>query len=82
MATALVNAIAFPTVRAYDPAYAYETAVIIFDGLQKMYVENENCIYYITLENENVMMPEMPAGVEEGIIRGMYKLKSVDAANG
>ncbi len=77
----LVNAIAYPTVRAYDPAYAYETAVIIFHGLQKMYVENETCIYYLMLENENVMMPEMPAGVEEGIVRGMYKLKSVDAAN-
>ncbi|MEM1304011.1 MAG: pyruvate dehydrogenase (acetyl-transferring), homodimeric type, partial [Planctomycetota bacterium] len=75
----LVSAIAFPTVRAYDPAYAYETAVIIFHGLQKMYVENETCIYYLMLENENVMMPEMPEGVEEGIVRGMYKLKSVEA---
>ena len=83
----LVNAIAYPTVRAYDPAYSYETAVIIFHGLQKMYVENETCIYYLMLENENVEMPEMPAGpdggpdpgVVEGIVRGMYKLKSVDA---
>ena len=75
----LVNAIAFPTVRAYDPAYAYETAVIIFHGLQKMYVENETCIYYIMLENENVMMPEMPAGCEEGIIKGMYRLRSEEA---
>ncbi|MEM8864774.1 MAG: pyruvate dehydrogenase (acetyl-transferring), homodimeric type [Planctomycetota bacterium] len=78
----LVNAIAFPTVRAYDPAYNYETAVIIFHGLQKMYVENETCIYYLMLENENVMMPEMPEGCEEGIVRGMYKLKSVDAEDG
>lgn len=79
----LVNAIAFPTVRAYDPAYNYETAVIIFHGLQKMYVENETCIYYLMLENENVMMPEMPKieGIEEGIVRGMYKLKSVDASD-
>ncbi|TWT30445.1 Pyruvate dehydrogenase E1 component [Posidoniimonas corsicana] len=83
----LVNAIAFPTVRAYDPAYNYETAVIIFHGLHKMYVENETCIYYLMLENENVMMPEMPKGpdgglsgeVIEGIVRGMYKVKSVDA---
>lgn len=75
----LVNAIAFPTVRAYDPAYNYETAVIIFHGLQKMYVENEQCIFYLMLENENVLMPEMPEGVEEGIIKGMYRLKTVDA---
>ena len=72
----LVNAIAYPTVRAYDPAYAYETAIILFHGLQKMYVENETCIYYLMLENETVMMPEMPAGCEEGVIRGMYKVNS------
>jgi pyruvate dehydrogenase E1 component len=75
----LINAMAFPTVRAYDPAYAYETAVIVFDGLKRLYEDNETAIYYVTLENENYMMPEMPAGVEEGIIRGMYKLSSVDA---
>jgi pyruvate dehydrogenase E1 component len=78
----LINAMAFPTVRAYDPAYAYETAVIVFDGLKRMYEDNETAIYYITLENENYEMPEMPAGCEEGIIRGMYKLKSVDADGG
>ena len=61
----LINAMAFPTVRAYDPAYAYETAVIVFDGLKRMYEDNETAIYYITLENENYKMPEMPAGVEE-----------------
>ena len=75
----LLNAIAFPTVRAYDPAYAYEMAVIIFDGMKRMYEDNETAIYYITLENENYEMPEMPAGGEEGIIRGMYKLSSVEA---
>ena len=75
----LVNAMAFPTVRAYDPAFAYEIAVIIFDGLKRMYEDGEQAIYYITLENENYTMPEMPPGVEEGIIRGMYKVKSVDA---
>ena len=78
----LINAMAFPTVRAYDPAYAYETAVIVFDGLKRMYEDNETAIYYITLENENYEMPEMPAGCEEGVIRGMYKLKSVDADGG
>ena len=75
----LVNAIAFPTVRAYDPAYNYETAVIIFHGLQKMYVENETCIYYLMLENENVLMPEMPSGCEDGIVRGIYLLKKADS---
>jgi pyruvate dehydrogenase E1 component len=78
----LVNAIAFPTVRAYDPAYAYETAVIIFDGLKRLYEDGETAIYYITLENENYEMPEMPAGCEEGIIRGMYKVSSVEATGG
>ncbi len=76
----LVNAMAYPTVRAYDPAYAYETAVIIFEGLKRMYVDNETAIYYITLENENYLMPEMPKGCEEGIIRGMYQVASVEAA--
>ena len=76
----LVNAMAFPTVRAYDPAFAYETAVIIFDGLKRLYEDNEQAIYYITLENETYLMPEMPAGVEEGIIRGMYKYRSVESS--
>jgi pyruvate dehydrogenase E1 component len=75
----LVNAMAFPTVRAYDPAYNYEIAVIIFDGLKRLYEDDETAIYYLTLENEPYIMPEMPAGCEEGIIKGMYKLKSVDA---
>lgn len=78
----LVNAIAFPTVKAYDPAYNYETAVIMFEGMKRMYVDNETCIYYIMLENENYMMPPMPEGpdggpnkeVQEGIIKGMYKV--------
>ena len=78
----LVNAAAFPTVRSYDPAFAYETAVIIFDGLKRMYEDNETAIYYITLENENYLMPEMPAGCEEGIIRGLYRYKCVDGAPG
>jgi pyruvate dehydrogenase E1 component len=74
-----LNAIAFPTVRAYDPAYAYETAVIVFDGLKRLYEEGETAIYYITLENENYDMPEMPPGCGEGIIKGMYRVSSVDA---
>ena len=74
----LLNAIAFPTVRSYDPAYTYETAVIVFEGLRLLYEENETAIYYITLENENYTMPAMPEGVEEGIIKGMYRLSTVD----
>jgi pyruvate dehydrogenase E1 component len=73
-----LNAIAFPTVRAYDPAYAYETAVIIFDGLKRLYEDNETAMYYITLHNENYPMPEMPAGCAEGIIRGMYRVSTVN----
>jgi pyruvate dehydrogenase E1 component len=71
-----LNAIAFPLVRAYDPAYAYETTVIIMDGLKKLYQEGETAIYYISVENENYEMPAMPEGVEEGIVQGIYKLSS------
>jgi pyruvate dehydrogenase E1 component len=80
----LLNAIAFPTVRSYDPAYAYEIAVIVMDGMKKMYQDNEDAIYYITCENDNYVMPAMddPERVTEGIIRGMYELKKevVDGA--
>ncbi|TWT83214.1 Pyruvate dehydrogenase E1 component [Planctomycetes bacterium CA13] len=72
----LLNAIAFPTVRAYDPAFAYEAVVIIMEGLKRMYQDGEQCIYYITSENEAYDHPEMPAGCEEGIIKGMYKYHS------
>jgi pyruvate dehydrogenase E1 component len=77
----LLNAIAFPTVRSYDPAYGYELAVIVFDGLRRLYQEKETAIYYIAVENENYQMPTMPAGVEEGIVRGMYRLQSRDAGS-
>lgn len=72
----LLNAMAFPTVRAFDPAYNYETATIIFDGLRRLYQEDETAIYYLMAENENYEMREMPEGVEEGIIKGIYKLTS------
>jgi pyruvate dehydrogenase E1 component len=74
-----LNAMAFPTVRAFDPAFSYETAVIVLDGLRKMYVENQDAIYYITIGNENYRMPAMPPGVEEGIVRGLYKLSTREA---
>ena len=72
----LLNAIAFPTVRAYDPAFAYEYAVIILDGLRRLYQEGETAIYYLTAENENYAMPPMPPGAEEGIVKGIYPLCS------
>ncbi len=77
----LLNAIAFPTVRAYDPAFHFETAVIIFDGLKKLYTDGETAIYYIMVGNDNYVMPDMPEGCEEGIVKGMYKFKSTAATN-
>jgi pyruvate dehydrogenase E1 component len=66
-----------PTVRAYDPAFAYELAVIVHDGLQRMLGDGEDCFYYLTVYNEQYPMPAMPAGVEEGIRRGCYRLAPV-----
>lgn len=66
---------AIPTVIAYDPAFAYEIAVILQNGMRRMYQENEEIFYYLTLYNENYEMPPMPAGVEEGILKGLYKFK-------
>ena len=67
-----------PNCLSYDPAYAYEVAVIIKDGIQKMYVEQENYFYYITTINENYCHPGMPEGAEDGIIKGMHRIKIVD----
>ncbi|GGA54457.1 pyruvate dehydrogenase E1 component [Edaphobacter acidisoli] len=64
-----------PTCVSYDPAYAYEMAVVIQDGIRRMYEKGENVFYYITMYNEDYAMPEMPEGVTEGILRGLYKLK-------
>jgi pyruvate dehydrogenase E1 component len=64
-----------PSIRAYDPAYAYEVAVIIQDGLRRMFADEENTFYYITLQNEPYAMPPMPEGVVDGIIRGLYRLR-------
>ena len=70
----LVAASTVPNCRSYDPTYAYELAVIVQDGLQRMIGEQENVFYYITCMNENYAHPPMPAGVEEGILRGLYPL--------
>jgi pyruvate dehydrogenase E1 component len=64
-----------PNLLAYDPAFAFELAVIIRDGLKKMFTERQDLFYYITLYNENYPMPPMPEGAEEGILKGLYKLK-------
>jgi pyruvate dehydrogenase E1 component len=73
-------AMAYPTVRAYDPAFVYETTVIMLDGMERMYAKGEDWIYYITVYNENYEMPPMPAGCAEGILKGMYRLRDVAAA--
>ncbi len=64
-----------PTVMAYDPAFAFEIAMIIKDGLRRMYENNEEIFYYLTLHNENYPMAAMPDGAEEGILNGLYKFK-------
>ena len=71
----LLHASTVPTLLAYDPAFAYELAVIIADGLRRMFVEGEEIFYYLSLYNENHAMPPMPAGVEDGILKGLYKFK-------
>ena len=64
-----------PNCVAYDPAYAYELAVIVQDGLRRMYAEQENVFYYLTCMNENYAHPALPQGAEAGILKGMYLLK-------
>jgi pyruvate dehydrogenase E1 component len=68
-------AYAIPNMVAYDPAFAFELAVIIRDGIKRMFEDQENIYYYITVMNENYAMPEMPKGAKEGILKGMYKFK-------
>jgi len=71
----LLLASTIPNIRTYDPAFAYETAVIVEDGLRRMLVDDEDVFYYITLYNENYPMPPMPDGVREGILRGLYRFR-------
>jgi pyruvate dehydrogenase E1 component len=68
-----------PNVRAYDPAFAYELALIVRDGIRRMYGEpQEDVFYYITLYNENWAMPPMPEGVEDGVLRGLYRFRPAE----
>ncbi len=71
-----------PNCISYDPTFAYEVAVIVQDGLRRMYVEQEDVYYYITVLNENYEHPEMPEGVEAAILKGMYQLKKGVASDG
>lgn len=64
-----------PTCAAYDPAYAYEIAVIVQDGIRRMYQEQENLFYYLTVGNENYAQPPMPEGSREGILKGIYRFR-------
>ena len=66
-----------PTCATYDPAYAYEIAIIVQDGIRRMYQEQESIFYYLTLYNENYPMPPMPEGLDpEGVLRGIYRFKA------
>jgi pyruvate dehydrogenase E1 component len=67
-----------PAIRAYDPAFAYELAVIIRDGLHRMFEKQEDLIYYLTVMNEFYTMPPMPEGAEEGILNGMYRFRAAE----
>jgi pyruvate dehydrogenase E1 component len=70
-----------PSLLTYDPAYSYEIAVIVQDGIRRMFQEKEDVFYYMTLHNENYEMPAMPEGAQEGIVKGMYRLRGVEVEN-
>jgi pyruvate dehydrogenase E1 component len=76
-----VLALSVPNCLAYDPAFAYEIAVIIQDGIKRMYVDGESIFYYLTVTNEPLPMPELPSGkqVREGILKGLYRFKGSPA---
>jgi pyruvate dehydrogenase E1 component len=71
----LLTASTVPTLYAYDPAFAYEIAVIVADGLKRMYQDGEEVFYYLSLYNENYVQPPMPEGVRDGILNGLYKFR-------
>ncbi|NLF32554.1 MAG: pyruvate dehydrogenase (acetyl-transferring), homodimeric type [Planctomycetes bacterium] len=78
----LLTASAYPTVQPYDPATAYETVVLTLDGLRRMAAEGEPVIYYMTIYNENHLMPPLPEGAAEGITRGLYRFSTRQAGDG
>ena len=75
----LVLASTVPTCAAYDPAFSYELAVIIQDGIRRMYQEQEDRFYYLTIGNEDYVHSPMPEGVREGILRGIYRFKTAES---
>ncbi len=78
-----IQSLTIPNCISYDPAYAYEVAVIMHDGLTRMYGEaQENVYYYLTTLNENYHMPAMPEGAEEGIRKGIYRLETLEGSKG
>lgn len=72
----LILSSTIPTLITYDPGFAYELAVIIADGMRRMYVAEEDLFYYLSLYNENYPMPPMPEGAQDGILKGLYKFKA------
>ncbi len=77
---ALLSASTLPTCQAYDPTFSYEVAVLVRQGIERMFTEGQDIFYYITLQNENYHHPQMPEGVEEGIGRGMYLFRQGQVA--
>jgi len=77
-----VQAATIPNCVSYDPTFAYELAVIVQDGLRRMYAEEENVFYYLTVMNENYHHPAMPDGVEEGILKGLYQFSKSQKDDG
>jgi pyruvate dehydrogenase E1 component len=75
-------ALAYPNVTAYDPAFAFEIAVIIQDGIRRMYVDQESIFYYLTVMNEQYAMPPMPDGAREGILKGLYRFRASSKPDG
>ena len=69
---------AYPTIRAYDPAFAYELALIVRDGIRYMFEDQNVGFYYLTMYNENYPQPKMPDGAEEGILKGLYRYRRSD----
>ena len=76
-----VLALSVPNLRAYDPAFAYEIAIIIEDGIRRMYKDGESIFYYVTVMNENYAHPPMPEGVRDGILKGMYRFRPATNTN-
>jgi pyruvate dehydrogenase E1 component len=77
----LILANTIPNCKSYDATYSYELAVIVQDGVKRMFEDKENCFYYLTTMNENYVQPAMPEGAEEGIIKGMYKFEQGSAGD-